>query len=253
MPAREPIREDPILVQYLLGSLPEEETERLDELSIADEDFVWRLRAAENDLIDAYLHNELSGETLERFRSFYLASPRRREKVKFAEALQGLESGRPAADGWFAVPLMVPRWGIAAAAAVALFAIGLLVYDNARLREVARVSPAVLQVGAAAIVLMPPVRGGGPTPQVAIGVGDVRADFALKLETDDFPAYQVALKDSAGARVLWLSGELKSSRDAVSVSVPAGLLQPGDYLLELSSSGAGAQSIANYPFKALPR
>ena len=49
----EPIRDDDILVRYLLGSLPEDETERLDELSVSDDDFVWRLRAAENDFFRA--------------------------------------------------------------------------------------------------------------------------------------------------------------------------------------------------------
>jgi hypothetical protein len=79
---------DELIRQYLLGALSEEETERLDELSVADDEFAGRLNALETDLIDAYARGDLSGQTLERFNSFYLASPRRSEKVRFAKAFQ---------------------------------------------------------------------------------------------------------------------------------------------------------------------
>ena len=77
-----------VIAQYLLGSLSEEETERLDELAIVDDEFAGRLQLVENDLVDAYVRGELSGEMLERFTSFYLSSPKRREKVRFAHVFQ---------------------------------------------------------------------------------------------------------------------------------------------------------------------
>ncbi len=63
---------DQLVTQYLLGSLSSEETERLDELSLADDEFAGRLQVLENELIDAYVEGELSGQTLEHFNSFYL-------------------------------------------------------------------------------------------------------------------------------------------------------------------------------------
>jgi hypothetical protein len=77
-------RDDQQLVRYLLGLLPDEEAERLDEMSISDDDVAWRLRVVEDDLVDAYITGTLGGETLERFQSFYLSSERRRRKVAFA-------------------------------------------------------------------------------------------------------------------------------------------------------------------------
>lgn len=255
----EPIRDDQILVRYLLGSLPEDQTERLDELSVADEDFVWRLRAAENDLVDAYVRNELSGEAMERFRSFYLASMPRREKVKFAETLLTLKQEPAPARSWFTAPMAMPRWGLGGALAATLLIAGILVYDNARLRD--RVHQAEANFAVApqeraplvALVLTPPVRGGGPTPSLAVPSGADRAAFVVKLEADDFSVYQAALKDAAGSRTLWRSGELKSSGAALSVAVPASLLAAGDYILALSSAGPNSESIANYPFKVVPR
>jgi len=83
--------EDQYLVRYLVGALPAEEADRLDHLSVADDDFAWRLREIENDLVDSYVRSEINGETLVRFKAFYMATARRRQKVQFAEGLRKLQ------------------------------------------------------------------------------------------------------------------------------------------------------------------
>src|SRR5580765_6197913 len=80
-------RDEGVLIRYLVGALAEPEAERLDELSIVDDEFAARLRAIENDLVDGYVRGELSGETLDLFQSNYLPSSASREKVRFAETL----------------------------------------------------------------------------------------------------------------------------------------------------------------------
>src|SRR5262245_27744698 len=87
-----PSGDEQLIIRYLLGQLPADETERLDEMSISDDDFVERSRSVENDLVDAYARGELSGEMLAHFESSFLASPARREKVRFAKALAGFEA-----------------------------------------------------------------------------------------------------------------------------------------------------------------
>ena len=84
----EKIYDNQAMIAYLLGSLPEAEAVRVDELSFTDDEFAEDLKIAENDLIDAYINGELQNPTLEKFESYYLASPVRREKVKFAQAFQ---------------------------------------------------------------------------------------------------------------------------------------------------------------------
>src|ERR1700738_288904 len=73
------------IVRYLVGSLPVELAEHYDERSIVDDDFAAKLSVVEYDLIDAYVRGELSGETLDRFKSHYLSLPTNRQKVRFAE------------------------------------------------------------------------------------------------------------------------------------------------------------------------
>jgi hypothetical protein len=79
--------DDELVVRYLLGALPDDDTECLDELSITDDEFVLRLRTVEQDLIDAYVKGELSAGVRALFRSRYLVWPAQRKKVRFAEAL----------------------------------------------------------------------------------------------------------------------------------------------------------------------
>ena len=76
------------IMDYLLANLSADETERFDELAFTDDQFAAMLKAAENEMVDAYLQGELSGARLEKFESYYLSSPRRREKVAFARSLQ---------------------------------------------------------------------------------------------------------------------------------------------------------------------
>jgi hypothetical protein len=78
---------DQQLVRYVLGLLPEDEEDRLDEASIADDGIAERLRIIEDDLVDGYVRGTLDPATLERFESYYLSTPERREQVRFAASL----------------------------------------------------------------------------------------------------------------------------------------------------------------------
>jgi hypothetical protein len=143
--------DDRLLTLYLLGALPAEEAERLDELSIADEEIAARLSALENDLVDAYVRGEVSGEDRERFESVYMASPRRREKVQFARALWKHESPSAAIEQASAIApqsgkgssasrtAFLPRFALqstfGAAAAILLFVAGYLLLENQRLKK----------------------------------------------------------------------------------------------------------------------
>ncbi len=125
----EPAHDDKQLTDYLLGLLPEDEAERLDEASFVDDVFAARLRNVENDLVDAYVVGALAHARRTEFEAFYLASPRRREKVEFARRFLAAVD-RVAMP---AVPVTVIRWWQAAAAAL-LVTCGALTYQNARLR-----------------------------------------------------------------------------------------------------------------------
>lgn len=153
--------DDEVLSRYLLGSLPAEEAERLDELSVANDEFALRLDAVENDLVDAYARGDLAGDALEQFQKFYLSSPRRQEKVEFARTLlrfgektagavagattrlaipdakpsdQTTSQGRSPRRR-FTIPRLDLQWGFAVAAMALLLAVSYLFVENERLRQ----------------------------------------------------------------------------------------------------------------------
>ena len=87
--SRASMQDDRQLIRYLLGLLTDEEAERYDEQSIVDDDLAARLRVVEDNLVDAYVNGTLEEDLRQRFESFYLSSPRRREKVRFAARFLG--------------------------------------------------------------------------------------------------------------------------------------------------------------------
>jgi hypothetical protein len=137
------------LTDYLLGVLPEAEAERCDELSVSDDAVAAAIGAREKDLVDAFVRGELSGQMLERFTSYYLASPVRRERVAFAQAFQDfaernrarVQSEGARRPGWFAAltTLLAPRpalqWGLVAGVLIVLLAGGWLFVGNLRLQR----------------------------------------------------------------------------------------------------------------------
>jgi hypothetical protein len=295
MPQRPaPDHDDEELLRYLLGRLPDEARERLDEASIADDEFVACLRTAETNLIDSYVRGRLSGDTLERFESYYLSSPLRRANVRAAARFLGAVD-RSAARSESA-PFMhrlarpirfVP---IAAVATLALVVGGVFVFRAARPRSdvtlatsanpaverpadvprqadpvSASPSPPSLPVPGSdrpaspgpivAIVLLPPTRSVAPIPTLTVATGVDRVRFELQLESNDFPRYRVGLKDPATNQIVWRSSWIApgSAADPASVSVlvPAALLGPQRYSLDLTGRDAGDRDdvIGSYPVR----
>jgi hypothetical protein len=131
---------DEVLVRYLLGSLGPEDAERLDEASIVDDEIATRLRTVEHDLVDRYVRGALTGDTLARFESHYLSSPRRRELVTFARSFVPIvdrAGTRPeaAARRHLVASLLFRPSLLAAAAALLLVVSGALLLQNGRLKR----------------------------------------------------------------------------------------------------------------------
>jgi hypothetical protein len=335
--------DDELFVRYLLGQLSEEEAERLDELSIADDEVAWRLRAAEDDLVDAYVRGSLTDLARARFERVYLVTPKRRDKVRFAQSLVralerephingvlavGAPAGMPtaasvhaaksaaAADAaagdatrprWLAwlFPESAAGWTLTAVGALLAVVCGALLVQTARLRDDLATEKSMrasfdqhaqdlqrqldaqkvasadttaqldrirtqlaeatqqqstatasrgssLLTGAVALLLTPQTRAAGSAPAIALRPGAEGVPLALLLETDDFPRYQVAVKDPATNTIVWRSDRLAAAAvnhaPTVTVVLPARLLKAQHYALELSGlrAAGGTDVIGSY-------
>lgn len=287
--------DDEELVRYLLGLLPDEARERLDEASIADDEFAACLRSAETNLIDSYVRGRLAGPTLDRFESYYLSSPLRRANVRLAaNFLDAVDRSAARAEPvpWthrIARPIrLVP---IAAVAALLMVVCGVFVFQAVRPRneptlatsangaaertaEAERQSteggtaassppavappgdrPAVPAERIVAMVLLPPTRSIAPVPTVSVPAGTDRVRFELRLESNDFPSYRVGLNNPATDQTLWRSVWIAPNSTAdqasVAVLVPANLLGPQHYSLDLAGRDAAGrvEVIGSYPVR----
>jgi len=95
--------------RYLLGEMTEADQARFEESFFHDVELSELLSDAENDLIDAYVREELSPRERERFERHFLVSERRREKLELARALLQAKDARAAARVVDSRPLL-PWW-----------------------------------------------------------------------------------------------------------------------------------------------
>lgn len=75
------------IVQYLLGQLPEEQQVEIEDRAFSDPEFLAKVTAVENDLIDEYVRRELPESQRRQFELRFLASESRRKRVEFARAM----------------------------------------------------------------------------------------------------------------------------------------------------------------------
>lgn len=283
---------DQRLVDYVLGSLPEAEAERLDEASIVDDGMAARLRAIEDDLVDAYVRGRLSGVTLQRFERHYLASAHRRKKVEFARRFTNAVDRASTSSPVTPVPLLSSRsvWKLTAIAASLLVASVGLVMQTARVRsgmavvqqerqaldrraqdlheetsdlraarEIAAHAPErprpTPEAPAIALLLFPQTREAGPVPAVVLPARATRITLELQLESAEPAAYQIGLRDPAVNQIVWRSAWTASAGRSLTVSVPASLLKPQHYSLDLSARQASGdvELVGSYAFEIASR
>jgi len=137
------------LVKYLLGDLPEAAQARVEDRALADADFRSALDAAEADLIDAYVRDELSAAERRAFEQRFLGSPQRRRKIAFARNLAQVAAETTAAERDFSTPLSAwqtlvgvlrgwsPALQLAATLAALLCIVGVssIIFQNTQLRS----------------------------------------------------------------------------------------------------------------------
>jgi len=75
------------IIRYLLGALPEAESDRFEQLYLRDEALFDQLSEIEDELIDDYAGGALDDENRERFEQNFLRSPERCEKTQLAVAM----------------------------------------------------------------------------------------------------------------------------------------------------------------------
>jgi hypothetical protein len=214
------------LEDYLLGLLPKAEAEQLDELSIADEEFAWQLRAAEDDLVDAYVRDGLPLTTRARFEEYYLASPRHRERVAFARSLaqtvdravdrpvrtisHNHPTPAPAHETVRPVVRSQTAWWLMAAAAVVVVAVGAMLMRTGLLRPSADTPTRTVASTA-------PGRESAASPVTAASPVSTPSISAAPAAVD-----RTRSKPAVTPDAITLAPDTRAARSIITVTVPAG-------------------------------
>jgi len=230
---------DERITAYLLEELTEQESEQFEEQCFAQDEWPAELDAAEQELIDAYLRNELPSDRRRRFLERYLTTDARKARVlatkSFHETLCAVQP-KSAWKEWLRALIQRPL--------VPQTAIALLVL-----------------VTVVAVVLVP--RSPKTFTQVELAMSSPDRGTAAQTKVVSVPLRAEALQihlvlpqpsaDVAGYRVTWenVDGPLRELKidshtdTSAAVSIPANQLKPGHYILRLSDKNG---VVGNYYF-----
>jgi anti-sigma factor RsiW len=84
---RKPYAPEATLIRYLLGELPPAERDAFEDNYFEISDLREQVDAMEDELIDSYVRGDLTPTQRQHFERWFLLSPERQEKLKFARAL----------------------------------------------------------------------------------------------------------------------------------------------------------------------
>jgi hypothetical protein len=237
---------------YLLGTLGDSEAAALEEKYFTNRDFFLRVRAIEAELIQQYLEGRLPPATRDLFESRYLRVPDLRERLEEVRS-QLAANPTPTRPRLRALPFVV-------FASMTAILVGGAFWLQYRLRvEVLPPAPATQSV-AAALRLSPGVlMGDSGTGRLVLPAE--QAPVLVELELPGGGARSVtcsvrlAQVAADGHRIaIWMAPRPLVShqfgrRQQLSVTLDRRLLQPGDYIIEVSGLDRPIQ--ATYLFRAL--
>ncbi|HTJ41151.1 MAG TPA: hypothetical protein VL463_03620 [Kofleriaceae bacterium] len=223
MVAADPLDTD--ATRYLLGELPEAERDAFEERVLADDELHEQVKAAEDELFDAYAEGALAGDRRLRFEAHFLHDAAGARRLAAARAiLAAAATYRPRA--WYAAPRVWLAGLVAAAAAIAL-----LVWTARGGRE--------QRTGVVTVALIAPTRG-ADAPVVRLGHA-----AQLRLEPDVDSAAEAIVHGPNGARV---HATLIPGPPPI-VVIDAGDLTPGTYTLSILPRGG---ALVELPFTVAP-
>ena len=225
----------------------------------------------DNQIIDRYLMNKLTDEEMEAFEQMFLEDPELVQEIEFrkrfirglrkADRTGLLQSGDDKSSSiWQWLPVMRPSFpAVAAVSAAILLMVAVLQYNQiARLQMVNEEQ--LNQIGRLmapqANTLLVPLgltRGATirdePVVRVHLSPAVEQVILVLDIEPLSFDIYRLSL-DREGAGELW-SSESDSAPPAV--VLPAGILVPGDYYLQIYGARSGDElaPVAQFSFTVL--
>jgi len=270
-------RERELLRQYLLGNLSQEKSAPLEERLLSDSHFYQELLVTEDDLVDQYVEDRLSGAERESFELHFMIPAERRQKVSFARALRryinlnedaeseehavtrlfkgsSVPGGQPAKSRFpFWPPNPVLAFSLLVAVCLGLLAVSRVVLKRQPSGAIAQHA----QRSTTIALVSGSTRSEGITQRIVVPREVDLVQLELALKRNAYLSYKAELlaDTSILAATQGITPEVKDGRAVVRFAVPAEMLKPGDYQIRLSgvSESGDAEAIDRYPFRVVTR
>jgi hypothetical protein len=231
------VGKDQSVKEYLLGTLPAEGRQDIEQSLMTDHELYEYLEAAEDDLIDDYLSGTLSAAEKTNFEKHFLVTPERHQSLRFARILRRYSAESPAPEKIAKPSFLAGFWsgermGLRAAVAFAVILIiagGVWIFRN-------DITPprtyATLQLNWS----VTSTRGDGPalgTVKIPPGTDDLKITLTLPPGLNSAAQYRAKLNTSEGESK---SFEVTSpTAQSLEVVIPTSQLPRGPYALNLYS------------------
>jgi len=199
---------------YLLGRLPEQEAEALENNLLEHEDLFIEMRNAESDLYDDFAHGALSAAD----RQAFLSRHRDPDRVVFAKALAQRGSN---------IVAMPPRaWIGWAVAAVLVVVIASIVF---RSPQQSKFAVTRVERSFAVNLTLGTSRSAGEITKIALPRDTTTLHLNVKLDPQDrYDSYSMELRSKA---LVWRADHLQQRDSILAADVPAYLLKDDSYEL----------------------
>jgi hypothetical protein len=276
LPMNGQVPRNDVLFQYLLGKLPSERLEAIEQQILLDDDFHQEMKIAEEELLDNYIYGKLNQDDRQLFETNFLASDLRQQQLRFALALKrkvGTEKRRS-----YQAPAVrsFNRYAYALAASILLAAIlGLLNYRLTQQlkQEYAQVSllkkelEVVAQQHNAPVVaqgwgyedavvlayMVPGVSRGEKLQEIRVPAGIRAIQFSLQVPGDLGDEVTLALLNDAGHSITTVPAARPQKIDGKNViiaTLSTELLKTGNYFVKISGKKSNSTQL-RYAFKVL--
>ena len=270
-----------LIKRYLLGDLPEQELERVEERLLTDREFCEEVSMARTDLLDDYVGAVLNPQERQQFETYFLSTPKNVQRVEIARTL----SDRLANElERLKLPDIPPKpfyaqhltLIVTLAAVVVLFA-GFVIWQTIAppkpgpAAKNTPAQPSILQaeldrinkgfvnsdqnaMGVVGLTLKPIlVRDLGDNRSVKIPSNPSLIQLRLELPSDAYQNYKAILKTDEGielAAIDSLTSQSANKSKVVLLNLPSWLMNPGNYQVELSGrvDSGRDELVSLYPF-----
>ena len=250
---------------YLLGSLPPERREGLEDQLLGDGDLYQELLIAEDELIDHYLAGELTSLERQQFEANFLITADRQRQFRFGKNLRRyLNSHRtpdsssdtqltnqPSGSQWFSLRALARNPLVLFLVIVAVSLGAFAVHRVSRMKVTKQTATQTVE-----LALTPRAsRSAGTIQGLTTPPASNNVRLKLELNSGDFHSYKAELlKGGQTVSVReGLTAEKEGEHRVVAFDVPGETLGPADYQIKLSGSSDSGESEAvdNYCFRVL--